>query len=65
MTIDVYAELQQRVKREHGMAFDRLVDQAREHPYGSDPAALKSLSEQALGHGLGHEGPKSGSAGVE
>jgi hypothetical protein len=30
MTMDVYAQLQQRVKREHGMAFDRLVDQARE-----------------------------------
>src|SRR3954467_7304588 len=37
MTLDVYAQLQQRVKREHGMAFDRLVDQAREQLYGTEP----------------------------
>ncbi len=30
MTLDVYAQLQQRVKRSHGTAFDRLVRQARE-----------------------------------
>jgi integrase len=29
MTLDVYAQLQQRVKREHGHAFDKLVQQAR------------------------------------
>src|SRR3954454_18432968 len=57
MTLDVYAQLQQRVKREHGMAFDRLVDEAREQLYGTQPAALKSLSAQPLGHGLGHGGP--------
>src|SRR3954469_11986653 len=57
MTLDVYAQLQQRVKREHGMAFDRLVDEAREQLYGADPVALKSLSAQPLGHGLGHDGP--------
>ena len=34
MTMDVYAQLRQRVK--HGRAFDRLVDQAREHLYGPD-----------------------------
>jgi len=28
MTMDVYAQLQQRVKREHGRAFDELVRQA-------------------------------------
>ena len=32
------------VKREHGTAFDRLVDEAREQLYGADPAAVKSLS---------------------
>jgi integrase len=37
MTMDVYAHLQQRVKREHGTAFDRLVDQAREQLYGTAP----------------------------
>src|SRR3954469_23508002 len=56
MTMDVYAQLQQCVKREHGMAFDRLVDQAREQLYGTETEALNSLSEQPLGHGLGHEG---------
>ena len=60
MTMDVYAQLQQRVKREHGTAFDRLVDQAREQLYGADPAALNSLSGQPLGHGLGHEGRNRG-----
>jgi integrase len=30
MTMDVYAQLEQRVKREHGASFDRLVRQARE-----------------------------------
>src|SRR3954452_22491935 len=63
MTLDVYAQLQQRVKREHGMAFDRLVDEAREQLYGADTAALKSLSAQPLGHGLGHEGGDRGRRG--
>ena len=30
MTMDVYAQLEQRVKRNHGSSFDRLVRQARE-----------------------------------
>jgi integrase len=30
MTMDVYAQLEQRAKREHGESFDRLVRQARE-----------------------------------
>jgi integrase len=30
MTLDVYAQLEQRVKRAHGESFDRLVRQARE-----------------------------------
>jgi hypothetical protein len=29
VTLDVYAQLQQRVKRDHGHAFDKLVQQAR------------------------------------
>jgi integrase len=29
MTLDVYAQLEQRVQRDHGMGFDRLVRQAR------------------------------------
>lgn len=30
MTMDVYAQLQQRAKRDHGASFDRLVRDARE-----------------------------------
>jgi integrase len=36
MTMDVYAQLEQRVKRSHGTSFDRLVRQARE--LHGDPA---------------------------
>jgi len=39
MTLDVYAQLQQRVKRAHGTAFDQLVRQARDQLHGSEPAA--------------------------
>ena len=34
MTMDVYAQLEQRVKRQHGASFDRLVRQAREQLHG-------------------------------
>src|SRR4051812_21610346 len=54
MTMDVYAQLQQRAQREHGMAFDTLVRQARERLYGAtgtpEPASLGT----ALGTGLEH-----------
>jgi integrase len=36
MTMDVYAQLEQRAKRSHGTSFDRLVSQARE--LHGDPA---------------------------
>jgi integrase len=35
MTMDVYAQLQQRAERRHGEAFDGLVRQARERLYGT------------------------------
>ena len=35
MTMDVYAQLQQRVEREHGRAFDALVRKAREQLQGT------------------------------
>jgi len=43
MTTDVYAQLQQRVRREHGRAFDLLVRRARERLYGSstEPETVK------------------------
>ena len=40
MTMDVYAQLQQRVDREHGRAFDALVRQARDRLYGVDEARI-------------------------
>jgi integrase len=42
MTMDVYAQLEQRVKREHGESFDRLVRQAGESQ------ANKTHGEQSL-----------------
>lgn len=35
MTMDVYAQLQQRAERQHGDAFDGLVRPARERLYGT------------------------------
>jgi integrase len=58
MTMDVYAHLQQRVKREHGTAFDRLVDEAREQLYGVEPPATSDPGAEGLGHGIGHEPSK-------
>ncbi len=36
MTMDVYNQLQQRAKREHGASFDRLIREARIALYGDD-----------------------------
>ena len=36
MTMDVYNQLQQRAKREHGVSFDRLISEARATLYGDD-----------------------------
>jgi hypothetical protein len=55
MTMDVYAHLQQRVKREHGTAFGRLVDEAREQLYGIEPPAPSDPQAGGLGDGIGHE----------
>ena len=35
MTMDVYAQLQQRAERQHGEAFDALVRRARVRLYGT------------------------------
>ena len=43
MTLDVYAQLQQRVKRDHGHAFDRLVRQAREQ-LGTQPTEASTAA---------------------
>ena len=52
MTMDVYAQLEQRVDREHGTAFDRLVRHARE---SSNPDRARKCEGLLSGHGLGHE----------
>jgi integrase len=53
MTLDVYAQLEQRVDRSHGTSFDRLVSNAREQV-----AALPAVQEAAFGPRMGHEGEK-------
>jgi hypothetical protein len=40
MTMDVYAQLQQRVDREHGRAFDTHVRQARDRRYGATDGSI-------------------------
>jgi hypothetical protein len=55
MTLDVYAQLQQRVKREHGRAFDTLVRQAGEQLYGTTSGLPEPASEPVSGHESGHE----------
>ena len=51
MTMDVYAQLQQRVDREHGRAFDALVRRARGRLYGGAEAP----DEASIGNGIGNE----------
>ena len=55
MTLDVYVQLQQRVKREHGRAFDTLVRRAREQLYGTTSGLPEPAPEPNLGHESGHE----------
>ena len=59
MTTDVYAQLQQRVRREHGNAFDLLVRQARERLYGRNPQLDEAPEMPPIGRLLGHERAKS------
>jgi hypothetical protein len=39
MTLDVYAQLEQRVKREHGVRFDALVRRAEAQLHGAEMAS--------------------------
>jgi DNA-binding CsgD family transcriptional regulator len=50
MTTDVYAQLQQRARRDHGQAFDALVRRAREHLYGTSPRPTDSRLPRDLDH---------------
>jgi hypothetical protein len=36
MTLDVYAQLEQRIKREHGVRFDAIIRAAEEQMHGDD-----------------------------
>ncbi len=42
MTLDVYAQLEQRVDRSHGTSFDRLIRRAREQMAGVDESAVQT-----------------------
>jgi integrase len=54
MTMDVYAQLEQRADRSHGQSFDRLVRKAREQVAG---LPLRP-ADPMIGPRLGHEGEK-------
>ncbi len=56
MTLDVYAQLEQRVDRSHGVSFDLLVRKAREQVAG---LSLKA-DGASIGPRLGHDGQNSG-----
>jgi integrase len=50
MTMDVYAQLQQRVKREHGVRFDALIREAEEQMHGEgidDPETEEADATEA------------------
>jgi integrase len=55
MTLDVYAQLEQRVDRSHGTSFDRLIRNAREQ-VAADLAPQADVA--TIGPRLGHEGEK-------
>jgi hypothetical protein len=44
MTMDVYAQLQQRAERQHGEAFDGLLRRARERPYGTVDVSTHAIA---------------------
>lgn len=45
MTLDVYAQLEQRIKREHGVRFDALIRAAKEQMHGE---GLEPCDEDVL-----------------
>lgn len=50
MTMDVYAQLQQRADRQHGQAFDALVRRARERLYGT----VEDANDTSIRHSIRH-----------
>ena len=49
MTLDVYAQLEQRVERSHGTAFDSLVRNARDQLRARDASAAPGLHRATNG----------------
>jgi integrase len=47
MTLDVYAQLEQRIQRDHGAGFDRLVRQARAQVNGGRPRGVVATARLA------------------
>jgi hypothetical protein len=47
MTLDVYAQLEQRIKRDHGASLDRLISSARTQPEDA-PAATRTAALEAV-----------------
>ena len=57
MTLDVYAQLEQRIKRDHGVRFDALVRSAEEQMHGEElPDPHTDDVEAAEGQGADDEG---------
>ena len=57
MTTDVYAQLQHRVKRDHGRAFDQLVQRAREQLEGADLGVIRASNGTRNGTEAGFLAP--------
>jgi hypothetical protein len=57
MTLDVYAQLQQRAKREHGTRFDKLMQEGRASLYRNDAEPGKD-PRRGFGTANGTESPK-------
>jgi integrase len=47
MTLDVYAQLEQRIKRDHGASLDRLISAARTRPE-DEPVAPGTAALEAV-----------------
>jgi len=58
MTTDVYAQLQQRVRRDHGRAFDTLVRRARERLYGTPAESTPEVDTPSIGPRSGPRAPQ-------
>jgi len=58
MTTDVYAQLQQRVRRDHGRAFDTLVRRARERLYGTPAESTPEVDTPPIGPRSGPRAPQ-------